>query len=247
MKPNLSVNIPFSGFYNSLWSDEIDQQERQEVEYNCEERQEEEGIPPELRLDETEYFDILMRRSDYSAMYISAAHAIADAWNSLASDELGFPLGMTFEEMTSPKFYNFETDRIFMSVPRDSVAKLMRLARRDQYVRLIAAIKERFTSRSGFISSYSNCLGDWLAKPLSQWDHNELGTLLGAYVGDLDEDLKLYYAVCDGDGLYQEWSNGVDWPAVEKRYYGITRGKAASPGSGKPGLCSARAALPFHA
>jgi hypothetical protein len=215
MKPNLSVNIPFAGFYNPFWSGEIEQQERQEIEYNCAERQKEDGIPPELRLSEDEYSEILMRRSDYSAMYASAARKIADAWNNLASEELELPLGLEFEEMDSPREYNFTTDRIFMSIPRASVAKLMRMARRDKCVKLAAVIKERFTSYDGFLSSYSNRLGDWLKKPLSQWDHNELGTLLRACVPDLDEDLKLYYAVCDCDGLYQEWSNGVDWPAVE--------------------------------
>lgn len=216
MRPNLSVNIPFSGFYDSLWSGELDRCEENEVEHFVEERQSEEGIAPELRLDAAEYQDILYRRSDYSAMHASAARAIADAWNNLASEELGFPMGLTFEELTTPAYYNFETDKIFMSIPRASVARLMRLARADKYVKLSATIAERHTSRSGFISFYPNDLAEWLAKPVSQWDHNELGTLIRAYVPDLNEDCKLYYAVCDIDGLYHEWSNGVDWEAVEK-------------------------------
>jgi hypothetical protein len=216
MKATLSVNIPFAGFYDSTWSHEIDNCEEREVEHFIEETQEEEGIALELRLVDSEYFDILYKHSDYSAMHASAARKIGDAWNNLASEALGFPLAMSFEEMTSPREYNFTTDKIFMSIPRDSVAKLVRLARRDKYTKLAAMIKERHTSRSGFISFYSNNLAEWLAKPVSQWDHNELGTLIRAYVLDLNEDYELYYAICDCDGLYEEWFNGVDWAAVEE-------------------------------
>lgn len=213
-KEPLSVNIPFEGFYNSIWSQELDEQERQEIEHFLE-RQKEEGVPPELRLTESEYFDILYKRSDYGAIEQSAAHAIADAYNELASEELGFALGLTWEEMTSPREYNFETDKIFMSISRDGVAKLFRMARRDGFAKLAAKIEDRHSSHSGFISFYGNELGTWLAKPVSSWDYHELGTLLRAYVPDLNENLSLYYRVCECDGLYQEWSNGVDWAAVD--------------------------------
>jgi hypothetical protein len=245
MKTNLSINIPFDGFYYSRWSGELDSLEEREIEYFVEERQEEEGIAPELRLNESEYFDILYKRSDYSAMHASAARAIADAWNNLASEELGFPLAMTFEEMTSPREYNFTTDQIFMSIPRDSMAKLVRLARADKYVKLAAMIKERHTSYDGFISFYRNNLARWLAKPVSQWDHNELGTLIRAYVPDLNEDCKLYYAVCDCDGLYEEWSNGVDWDAVEKDVEELREEKAEALQAENPDYVAPAPRCPF--
>lgn len=216
-KPALSVNIPFSGFYDSLWSGEFDHIEEREAEYYAKALQDAENIPVELRLDESDFADIFLRVADYPAMYASAAHAIADGFNNLASEELGFELGMSFEEMTSPREYNFETDRIFMHIPRASVAKLFRMARRDGFAKLRAEIARRHTSCSGFISSYSNCLHDWLSKPLSQWDHNEVGTLLRACLGsDLNENLDLYYAVCDGDKLFSEWSENIDWPKFEE-------------------------------
>lgn len=234
-RPALSVNIPFSGFYDSLWSGEFDRIEERECENYANDLQDEERIPRELRLDESDFADILWRVSDYSAMYASAARAIAEAFNDLASENLGFDLGMTFEEMTSPREYNFETDRIFMCIPRASVARLFRMARRDGFTKLRAEITRRHTSCSGFISFYSNDLRDWLAKPVSQWDYNEIGTLLRACLGsDLNENLELYYEVCDGDGLFYEWSENIDWPkfeelVAEKRAELLAKNRALDP------------------
>lgn len=211
----LFVNVPFDGFYNSLWSGEFDDIEQRECENLANDRQDEDGIAPELRLSESDFADAFYWSSDYSAMYAAAAETIGNAYSDLASEKLGFELGLTFEEMTSPKEYNFETDRLFMSIPRDSVAMLFRMARRDKFEKLEAVIRKRHTSCSGFISFYSNCLGDWLSKPVSTWDHNELGTLLRAYVGELNEDLELYYEATRHDGFYREWESGVDWQKFE--------------------------------
>lgn len=216
MKANLSTTIPFNGFYSSLWSQELDSIEEREAEY-MEERESEEGVAKELRLTASEFGEMFYWCANYSKIHEESARTIADAWNDLASEELNFDLGLKFEEMTSPREYNFTTDRIFMSIPRNTVAKLFRMSRAEEHERLRAAIKSRFTSCDGFISHYSNCIGDWLSKPLSSWDHNEIGTLLAAMVGDLNENLDLYYRVCDCDGLYNEWSEGIDWKKFETK------------------------------
>lgn len=216
MKSNLSTSIPFEGFYYSIWDQELDSLEEREAEYLAE-QETENGIAKELRLETSDFADAFYWSTDYRSVHSAVAKSVAGAWDELASESLGFDLGLSFEEMTSPKEYNFETDRVFMSMPRATLAKLMRLSRAEKHERFGAAIRARFTSRDGFISFYSNNLADWLSKPLSSWDHNEVGTLLGALVGDLNEDLALYYRVTDCDGLYHEWSAGVDWPAFEKR------------------------------
>lgn len=212
MKTNLSTTIPFDGFYESQWSQEIDYQAENFIEYDLEER--EKDFPKELRLEAHEYSDIMWRVTNYSITHELAAKKIAEAWTQLANDELGFELGLTFEEMVSPREYNFTTDRIFMSIPRNTVAKLFRMSRAENHERLRDAIKSRFTSRDGFISHYSNRLHDWLSKPLSTWDHNEIGTLLVAMAGNIDEDCSLFYQV---ESLYEEWSEGVDWESFEEQ------------------------------
>ena len=190
--------------------------EEREAEY-MEENEREEGTAKELRLTASEFGEIFYWCADYKKIHEAAARSIADAWYGAANEEVGFDLGLTFDEMVSPREYNFTTDRIFMSIPRNSVAKLFRISRAENHTKLREAIKDRFTSYDGFRSFYSNDLNDWLRKPLSSWDHNEIGTLLAALVGDLNADLQLYYAVVDCDGLYNEWSEGIDWTKFESK------------------------------
>ena len=49
-----------------------------------------------------------------------------------------------------------------------------------ELAKLKERIKERFSSRDGFMSFYSSDLGDW-PKELKDWDHNQLSTLLEVY------------------------------------------------------------------
>jgi hypothetical protein len=96
-----------------------------------------------------------------------------------------YDLNLDFESLSSPKYYNFETDRIFAYIDRASLAKIARAVARSD---LRAAVKERFTSRDGFISHYPNRLSDWPAR-LSEWDHNQIGLLLSLY---LDQEAAGY-------------------------------------------------------
>jgi len=227
---NLSICIPFSGFYESLYSSAIDQEEEQFCENEAEYRQAEEGIPPELHLTASEFAEELMYCVDYRAVHLAVAQTYVDAFNNVASEAIGIPLGLMFEEMTSPREYNFETDRIFCEITPATVRALFAQSAADGHAALEAQIRRRFTSYDGFISGYPNALETWLEKPLDEWDHNELGTLLLACL-DLaavdDLAMDVYYAATDCDSFYHEWSNGVDWPKFEARVAEIRADKEA--------------------
>ena len=76
------------------------------------------------------------------------------------------------------------------------------------------AIKERFTSRSGFISSYPNHLEDW--PPLEQWDHNELGTLLVALLDDAEDwDWKILERMQDRNVFDVAFDSCVNWEVYD--------------------------------
>lgn len=77
----------------------------------------------------------------------------------------------------------------------------------------VKAIKKRFTSYDGFISFYSNRIEDWLDKPLTEWDHNELGTLLYA-LWDSDDDYAVYN--CMGDAACKAFNEGFDFKRFEQ-------------------------------
>lgn len=109
--------------------------------------------------------------------------AISRAACRLFAHEIG--VNMEFESLWSPREYNFMTDRIFAEIPQEEVSRIFSATDRGK---LAEAIREQFTSRDGFISFYSASLGDW-PKDITQWDHNQVETLLLAYCQTKDLDL----------------------------------------------------------
>jgi hypothetical protein len=224
MTERLIINLPFEGFYESRYSGEIDHIEEREAEW-AEERQKEDGIPTDLWLLAPDFSEVLFDCTDYSAAYLATAKAYVDAFNAVASDHLDMPLALEFESMDSPREYNFATDRVYAFIGTDTVKALFAMSEAEDHKRLEEAIEERFTSRSGFISGYDNELASWLERDVTEWDHNELCTLLGALLSDFqkrahscnDFGWTVFEGVTDGDGLYNEWSNAVDWEKYDAR------------------------------
>jgi hypothetical protein len=157
------INIPFAGFYNSIHENEFEC----EIESLCEHFAQEAGrdIPESLLYRLRDSADWGNGRIDYAQAYVEAF-----------SDEY-LDGTATFAGMDSPQFYNFETDRIFVTIPRATLAKLWRNTDRATLDRLCA---ERHTSRDGFASHYRPDWREWGS--LSTWDHNQVGTLLRAYL-----------------------------------------------------------------
>ncbi len=220
MKQALVTKIPFSGFYDSLYSGEVDHCQEMDCEHYAE--KEAEDHPKELRIEASEFADIFFDCADYSAAYHAVAKEYVEAFDTVVSDEIGIKLDLSFENMSSPREYNFETDRIFVHIPRDVVAKLFRASRADKHETLAAVIKKRFTGCSGYIPFYRNELDTWLAKPVSQWDHNELETLLLAVmringVSANDDDLAIFYRTTENEGAFNAWSNCVDWAKFDAK------------------------------
>ena len=196
------INIPFAGFYNSKYSGELDAVQERFVEYEVEKNP---GLNPDIPN------EALWKSADYGKAYDHIARAYADQFNQYLIDEYELDLDLKFESMQSPKFYNFETDRIFCEISEENVRKL-RSAVSDPALR--QAIKARFTSRSGFISSYPNHLEDW--PPLEQWDHNELGTLLVALLDDAEDwDWVLYETLQDRNVFDVAFDQCVNWEVYD--------------------------------
>lgn len=219
----VNINIPFPGFYDSVLSSELDSQLESHCRYQCEESGDECEFPEHMRLTEDELSGIISDNSEYSAQCSAMAKDYVNAFESVVREYLPFPLKLYYEAMTSPKYYNFETDRVFCDISEYSLRRLAAISRNDSHKTLAKVIKARFTSCDGFSSFYSNDLADWLEKPLADWDHNECGTLLIAclMIGGLSEDRsELTWEVYErmmysGDGAYSAWSNGVQWDNVQ--------------------------------
>lgn len=226
-----SIVLPyFPGFYESLLSHAIDQEEESFCEHEAEESDHETAEmsqPEHLRLNSSELASILFDVTNYTKAYHGIAHCWTDAFDTYASDAVGFPLKIAFGDVDSPREYNFTTDRVFATLTAGAVRKLYAASKADKHATLAKVIRERFTSYDGFHSHYSNTLSDWTGKPLANWDHNELETLLMAVLaingyhgretpsGD-SVQMDIYYILSDG-GFYQEWERGVDWAKFEEK------------------------------
>ncbi len=100
-------------------------------------------------------------------------------------------LDLEFEKVVSPKYYNFETDRVFAKISEHSVVTLYDEVDTDLLRKIVS---ETFKPHAGFIPHYNNNLSAW-DRDLTHWDHNQLLILLQAWLetNELDEDIKDWY------------------------------------------------------
>lgn len=200
----VEIQLPFAGFYNSIYSDAIDRQEESFIEWRCEENNGDSDSelcwPEALRLSADKLQSILFDVTSYRDAYRALAESYVDAFSELAGEALGISapelvkrwdydarrmvktrrmvdsLRLTFAAMESPREYNFQTDRVFANIPVSVVAKLWAISRAEGHVTLSRVASERHSGRDGFISFYSSDISDW--GPVKTWDHNQLETLL---------------------------------------------------------------------
>jgi len=204
------TKLPFPGFYHSIYDHEIDFH----IERDCEYFAEEWGVDIE-RVRDTAFSHI-----DCSDAHKAIAELHCYTWLEMFSDETGIDLysGFKFYGMTSPKYYNFETDRVFVQIPLPGLQQCFDACKRDGFKTLAATIEERFTSRDGFMSFYSNDLNAWLLKPLAEWDCNEMEALLIAMLA-LTCDAQEFCSDVDMTVVEQASGNGlcgvVNWDKVE--------------------------------
>jgi hypothetical protein len=181
---SLPINVPFPGFYHSNLASIVDHEEEQLCDNRVEDGSnegDESSYPEELRLTVSEFGEALWHSNavNYPTAFLSLAKDYLAQYEELASDDLGFPLGLEFEKTDSPKEYNFTTDRLFALIPHSSIAKLHELAfAPPNRLHLTSTIRDRHESRDGFASFYPCDLPTWEAKRLDDYDHNELQTLI---------------------------------------------------------------------
>lgn len=157
-KKTFLSTIPFAGFYCTLHEDEIDQTFVRMFE-------DDNGNPAP---------GFITDKARDAVSWSFVYHAYAKDYAASFLHWLG--MGGKFESMESPRYYNFETDRIFVELTGADIARAWHNTDRGIFTR---HCRERFTSRGGFISSYDPDWKTW--GPLSTWDHNQIGTLIGAF------------------------------------------------------------------
>lgn len=214
MSDKLSCLIPFAGFYDTWHDAEFDQ--ALEVMFDIEGNGADYAGPLSQR-----FFDTINWRAaetDYAKVY---------AENFAAA--LGCKV-FEWEQMVSPREYNFETDRLFAKF--DAAELRAMLARADIRAELDSVAADMFTSRDGFISFYSPCVESW-GSDVSDWDHNQRGTLLQAAAnvilaedgefGQQQEFELMENARCNGAIDNYIWGNTSDGAVMGNRCDKIAR------------------------
>ena len=162
--PHFSALVPFAGFYETWHSERIDAVEEQMF------SRDDGSITSQAA------YEAFWGNLSYGPVY----EAYARAYVAALARVLEIPLD--YEEMVSPREYNFQTDRLFAKISRSDLTKALRAVRGK---RLNEKAADWFTSRSGFISSYPNRVSRW--GRIADWDYNQVGAVLSCYIDKLHE------------------------------------------------------------
>ena len=213
----LESTIPFDGFYESFISADIDHQIGQQIEWDSDTfdlNEDEQQILWDNYLSINRSYFYNQIAEDYTNFYIDNLNAKLN----YAYPDHGFTLNAKFSLLTSPREYNFETDRIFIDIEKNHAIDFIKYIIKNYKKELEEKIKERFTSRSGFWSHYKNGLDLW-TQDYSEWDHNQIGTCFELF--DFDE-LHFYESLSEtimlnlGNTLGQDGIDLLDKKQKEK-------------------------------
>jgi hypothetical protein len=202
MSNTIEIQLPFCGFYSS----EADQRIDWEVESYFDKEGDGMGEQPENFF--TDFNDWEVIRDNYSKTYVECF----EEWLA----DYNIELTLEYSAMTSPKYYNFETDRLFVNVPQEQLIKIYHNL--DKSI-LKDMILSRHTSYDGFVSFYSNDIATWQDKPLTDWDANEWHTVLLAAIKQANTEV-IDSEILDCSYGYETISNFIystlsDWEATQ--------------------------------
>lgn len=215
----------FSGFYETF-AGEMCGLDEDELEYITEQMESDaphwidEGLHADFKQyvkeDDKPAFIEKLWDSYYSAYdYKGARQAYCEAYASEVCALLKIPyLG---QEMTSPRYYNFETDKIHLKLAADTLQRWIERLQRDKELQesFAQVLKDNCTSYDGFISFHSNALEDYLELSLDDWCNIKAGLLLYAILNlDCPDEMGEGYAseMAFVDDLYESLSgNGFSY------------------------------------
>lgn len=188
----LPVKVPFAGFYETSHNACFDSW----LEYEQEVLESEHGATLEQLQELAEKFysciDWQAVHVDYAKEYCEQLVAlIADVSRQYVTNDEGkrelsqpFKLQLEFEELKSPRFYNYETDCIYAKIPLEQLQALLDAIPAEKWREFV---REQCTGYDGFISFYSPDFDEW-EKDLSEWGEARLGMILEAYIMHILED-----------------------------------------------------------
>ena len=131
------VKIPFSGFYNSIHDSVIDSALEYEAECYADSDKANDIILDVLNVNHCDKI-----REELSRVFVEGV-------NELFWYEYDIKLGLEFDSLKSPRFYNYSTDEIYCYVDNDKINELVALL--DNENDFIEVLKNKYQSCDGFI------------------------------------------------------------------------------------------------
>lgn len=185
----------FTGFYNTIWDQsdsylECELESEAEWRANCPQC---EDIPWDFIKENL--WDCI----DYQSYYLEVAQDVTAGMPAFLNDIVPNLISdCRFQALRSPREYNFANDAVDVEFTIDLHKLQSFLAANDSD--LTAYLARKYTSRSGFISSYPNDLEGWKndTKGFSDLDGHYLGSLL-QFIAELEhgDDYDADYALYD--------------------------------------------------
>jgi hypothetical protein len=155
----------FSGFYGTLWETDGDEEsEVSEINYQRKEK----GLKP-VEWDAVKW--------DYEGYRQDVVKQVS-VYVGNELEKAGFISALKFQELRSPREYNFANDSVNIEIELSKKNTVKILSYLSEHKKEFSEyISERYTSRSGFLSSYSNDAETWLNGESVAHGH-KLGSIL---------------------------------------------------------------------
>lgn len=183
---NLKTFLPvFNGFYGTFFESIIEDSENREIEFYNEDN--------ETALNWCDFiFDYDKIKKEIS---LKCCEEIENKLN-----EIGIICEITYQDLISPKFYNFSNDSINIEINFKDFNQVIKILE-DSIEIFTAYIRDRYTSRSGFISNHSNYASDWIEdlKNDPEGETHKVGAVLEFILIELEQynDYNLYNDVTE--------------------------------------------------
>ena len=165
-----SINLPFSGFYNTEWEDLV----TSSIESAC-----------EVEIGEDYTLDVsLLSKVNGIKVYTNTSKILVDMFNHYIQDEVSFDnheifkdIKFNFIKLKSPNYYNWSSDEIEMACDNlDLLKSRVYQYMQDNFEEFQNYIREEFSDKSGFSSFYSNSVHD------SDWQLENLKNIQISYL-----------------------------------------------------------------
>lgn len=175
----VEIQIPFWGFYEGIHDSNLDDAIDNAFDYDYD-------SGDDIELDDKFYDAKWSADINWGDIHKGYAKAYTEEFGEL------FGLDLKFVELSSPAFYNFSTDRIFASIPKEQLDKLRKDV--EAHEKWAECVKERFTSYDGFWSNYSNDVKDeeWTRDVLDECQYGVMIEFWIEHISDENEDWQAF-------------------------------------------------------